>query len=314
MRGLDSPSKSSMSPRSDVSMVYKGRPSVTHFVTCCSSPGLYIRPCPPLASPLTRKHAAGNNGEKTPGTQPPHRADYVKYMRGVDVADQRNAGHDMDHRPLNYYWRRPFHNNKVAQADTNAHVAMLKWASNLLGQVQAEIAARFPEGGKVGGATGAAEHDSETVNRTQGSGLRLYELEHMQEVLTRWSKVERCAWDTALSRALQLKCEAGGNTVLVGPRLKIKRPSVGADVADLRLGWRSGYMKNARRCISADCYKKSRGVCACTDCAGHEIIMCQTCALDYERHKVARESLSLTRKNGDPRSRKRVKRDRRGRQ
>ena len=72
------------------------------------------------------------------GIQPSLRFIYVKYMGGVDLADQYLMSHFHQHRPQTYFWRRVF-DQKFAQATSNAYLLFVKWATDLLDECKLEI-------------------------------------------------------------------------------------------------------------------------------------------------------------------------------
>ena len=72
------------------------------------------------------------------GIQPYLRFIYVKYMGGVDLADQYLMSHFHQHRPQTYFWRRVF-DQKFAQATSNAYLLFVKWATDLLDECKLEI-------------------------------------------------------------------------------------------------------------------------------------------------------------------------------
>ena len=70
------------------------------------------------------------------GIQPYLRFIYVKYMGGVDLADQYLMSHSHEHRPQTFFWRRVF-DQKFAQATSNAYLLFAKWAEGgLVGGMQ----------------------------------------------------------------------------------------------------------------------------------------------------------------------------------
>lgn len=72
------------------------------------------------------------------GLQPYLRLIYVKYMGGVDLADQYLMSHAHQHRPQTFFWRRVF-DQKFAQATSNAYLLFVKWAGDLLEECKLEI-------------------------------------------------------------------------------------------------------------------------------------------------------------------------------
>lgn len=72
------------------------------------------------------------------GIQPYLRFIYVKYMGGVDLADQYLMSHSHEHRPQTFFWRRVF-DQKFAQATSNAYLLFAKWAEDLLAECKIEI-------------------------------------------------------------------------------------------------------------------------------------------------------------------------------
>ena len=75
------------------------------------------------------------------GIQPYLRFIYVKYMGGVDLADQYLMSHSHEHRPQTFFWRRVF-DQKFAQATSNAYLLFAKWAEDLLAECKIEIRER----------------------------------------------------------------------------------------------------------------------------------------------------------------------------
>ena len=82
-------------------------------------------PRPNVASflSLARKRARGLGAGMVDGIQPYLRFIYVKYMGGVDLADQYLMSHFHQHRPQTYFWRRVF-DQKFAQATSNAYLLL----------------------------------------------------------------------------------------------------------------------------------------------------------------------------------------------
>lgn len=72
------------------------------------------------------------------GLQPYLRYIYVKYMGGVDLADQYLMSHAHQHRPQTFFWRRVF-DQTFAQATSNAYLLFVKWAGDLLEECKLEI-------------------------------------------------------------------------------------------------------------------------------------------------------------------------------
>lgn len=75
------------------------------------------------------------------GIQPYLRLIYVKYMGGVNLADQRLLSHFHQHRPQTFFWRRAF-DQKFAQAIRNAYLLFDKWRADLLEEGEPEIKER----------------------------------------------------------------------------------------------------------------------------------------------------------------------------
>ncbi|CAN0417742.1 unnamed protein product [Pylaiella littoralis] len=122
--------------------------------------------------------------------QPIARADYVRNMGGVDVADQRLSSHDHVHKPMTFFWRRVF-DQKLQQAISNAYLFFLMWAEVLLAQCKVMLAERA-EG------SDAAESD-----------LTVEELEEFISGLVKMMRTDRKTWDTRLACLLMVKCSVG---------------------------------------------------------------------------------------------------------
>ena len=97
-------------------------------------------PRPNVASFLSlgRKRARGLGAGMVDGIQPSLRFIYVKYMGGVDLADQYLMSHFHQHRPQTYFLRRVF-DQKFAQATSNAYLLFVKWATDVLDECKLEI-------------------------------------------------------------------------------------------------------------------------------------------------------------------------------
>lgn len=105
------------------------------------------------------------------------RMDYVRYMGGVDRADQQNESHYHDHKSYTNHWRRVF-DAKLMQTGTNTFLVFRMWVTLLMGEVDAKVQAE--------------DTPFETVEELAG----------VKDELVRLSKVERAVWDQELSGIL----------------------------------------------------------------------------------------------------------------
>lgn len=185
------------------------------------------------------------------------RFDYVRWMGGVDSADQQNGSHTHDHKAYANFWRRMF-DAKIEQALTNAFLIFRKWVQLLIREVEARML---------------------TV---AGGGLQ--ELDKASTELTRLAKVERAVWDEEMSTMLMAKCNVG--SLNKGGRCK-KQP-------DRKAKWGSVTLKGARSCMNYECTKRTTKGCTCeafcTQGDESGVLMCQTCFFDPKSHEQAAET------------------------
>lgn len=216
--------------------------------------------------------------------QPLARLEYVLYMGGVDVADQRLGAHQHDHKPRTYFWRRVF-DQKVAQAISNAYLLYRAWAQGLVTDCAAAVAAYGEEGAGLGAGGGAGGEGGEECD------LTMEELVDFGDLLAKSLKMDRVVWDQRLSRHLMALCNVGH--VNKGAR---RDPPVVES-------YDGAGAKKARVCASGVCPPKSNtrnkysgartlGVCWCNVCTGNKgkdraLHLCKKCRNSPPAHFAA---------------------------
>lgn len=186
------------------------------------------------------------------------RFDYVRWMGGVDSADQQNGSHTHDHKAYTNFWRRMF-DAKIEQALTNAFLIFRKWVERLTKEVEGRV--------------------------LTCAGEALEDLGKASTELARLAKVERAVWDENMATMLMAKCNVG--SVNKGGRCK-KQPE------SRRAKWGSVTLKGQRFCMNYECQHRSRKGCTCEEfCTqGDEsgVLMCNKCFDDPASHELAADA------------------------
>jgi len=180
--------------------------------------------------------------------------DYVKFMGGVDSADQQNGSLAHDHKSVTNHWRRVF-DAKIEQALTNAFLLFRKWVQLLLQEVDIRLAECSVEDIEI--------------------------FEKAKKELTRLSKLERCDWSQGMAEMLMGRCQIGN--VGKGGRRLGKKTAVSS--------WGSIRLETARQCMNPQCKARSTKGCACdkycTKGMDYGVLMCQKCNKDDRKHALA---------------------------
>lgn len=210
---------------------------------------------------LSRLKAKGRAGKHVELEQPQMRMEYVRYMGGVDRADQQNESHYHDHKSYTNHWRRVF-DAKIMQMLTNTFLVFRMWVRHLLSEVEARMSA-------------------------EPSLDEWVDLDQAKAELTRLSKKERAVWDEELSEILMKRCDVG--TVRKGgkaPRSQHPKPS--------KTGWGSVELKSGRLCMNPACQTRTKKGCTCPEfCTfgvDKGVLMCLKCFKNKESHKAAADA------------------------
>ena len=144
------------------------------------------------------------------------RMDYVKFMGGVDTADQQNGSLSHDHKSVTNDWRRVY-DAKIEQALTNAFLLFRKWVQHLLQEVDIRLAECFIE--------------------------KIEMFEKAKTELTGLSKLERCDWSQDMAEMLMGRCQIGN--VGKGGRGLGKKAAISS--------WGHIQLETARKCMNPEC-------------------------------------------------------------
>lgn len=220
--------------------------------------------------------------------QPTVRRDYVRWMLGVDVADQQNGTYYHDIKTRIYHWRRVI-DQKMRQALTNALVISRTWADGLLQELcveQQRVKDAATERGILLEEDGTEQADGLLDVESDDIRQRHSGVSAVLPALRRYRKAERADWEQALAARLMERCQIGSEDK--GGRRKRAREEAP------RAMWGVLHARSQRRCFNPSCGSKSSKGCAChrhcTRGDEYGVLMCKGCHEDLESHAGAAQA------------------------